>query len=145
MQVNTYTLRRIRGANYDTVLRGIVSAACHQYAVSMGLRPRLGVSSPLELTLVYLGKKLLLDNVELLGDRCLPSPNVGQVDIVVLGQFHLYEEGCGFVLITFLARGWVTGSLDRPYSTITRETKYYTVEQPEPSQNAGRFAPPSVQ
>lgn len=80
-----------------------MSAVCQHFAVSFGLRPRLGVSGPLELTLVYLGQELLLDNVELLGDRCLPSPNVGQIDIVVLGQFHLYEDGCGFILVLFFA------------------------------------------
>lgn len=92
------------------------------FAVLLSVRTclRLKFSSTHELTLVYLGQELLLDNVELLGDRCLPSPNVGQINIVILSQFHLNEEGGGVVLTSsFLTRRSFARSLHGQYGATS--------------------------
>lgn len=53
------------------------------------------------LTLVYLGQELLLDNVELFCDSCLPPTDVCKIYVIILGQFDLENgDGKGYVMIS---------------------------------------------
>lgn len=63
----------------------------------IGLQHGRGISTSVpcpnisvQLTLVDLRQELLLDNIELLGNCRLPSPNVRQVNVIVLSQVDLW-------------------------------------------------------